>query len=86
MLCPIYISGNYTGLSIDVGFTDCMVLPIYDGNPQISSFKFGPASGLTVFRDLLDYLRRDNIGKSGGLYYIDQQKKYQQNIILSKFL
>lgn len=37
-----------------------MVLPIYDGNPMINAFKFTPTAGFSVFRDLLNYLKKDN--------------------------
>ena len=37
-----------------------MVLPVYDGSPIISAFKFSAIGGFSIFRDLLHYLKKDN--------------------------
>lgn len=52
LFCPLYITGNYSGIVLDVGFTDTMILPVYDGNPQIQAFRFSPIGGLSIFKDL----------------------------------
>ena len=60
LLCPLYLTGNYSGIVVETGFTDCMVLPVYDGSPIISAFKFSTIGGFSIFRDLLHYLKKDN--------------------------
>jgi actin-related protein len=28
LFCPLYLSANYSGITMEIGFTDCMVLPV----------------------------------------------------------
>lgn len=56
---PIYITGNESGLIIDVGFGETRVLPVMDGFPIMSALKTSPVGMHTVHKRFLSECKQE---------------------------
>jgi len=56
---PIYITGNDSGLIVDVGFNETRVLPVMDGFPITSALKAIPVGMNTVHKRFLSECKQE---------------------------
>jgi len=56
---PIYITGNDSGLIVDVGFNETRVLPVMDGFPITSALRAIPVGMSTIHKRFLSECRQE---------------------------
>lgn len=56
---PIYITGNESGLIVDVGFGETRVLPVMDGFPIMSALRTAPIGMLSVHKRFLSECKQE---------------------------
>lgn len=82
LLTPLYITGNYSGVIVDIGFTQISVLAVYNGLSIKETFKYTRKSGLYLFKKLYKLILKkyDNFNELN-----DEELSFILNDIIIKY-
>jgi len=85
---PLYLTGLYTGIVINVGYYDSTIAPFYEGVPQLNAFTHCFTGGFrinkTLHEDLCELNAEETVNKDIISFKVLEDLKFKVCKILSR--